>query len=181
MKRFRAFAIRKDQKYTGTFPATDSQEARQKLTDQGYEILSIEEIRSRRPLAITLLVVALLSGLMILWLTIPREPDKEVVSRTSRQHSKTPVDILGKQTRLKGGSYMIALSEQTFMQAVRYKNAHDAKNLDQMFARNEAGRTGQFGAGQKVRVLTWHDAEHAFEIRFEDTGVTAWVEEKAVL
>ena len=108
-------------------------------------------------------------------------PTPQLVEAFLKATKRSPLDVVGKWITLRAGSYLIASSEQGFSKAIRYKDAHDNKSLDQMFARNEAGRTQEFGGGQKVYVLVWHDTEHVVEIKFKDTGVIAWAEDKAVL
>ena len=185
MKRFEAFAIREDQKYSGVFEALNEEEARQKVKAQGYEILSLKEVKSRRPIvAATVLIVPILLAL-IFWAVVSsrREPaDQNTAPRgASRTHRKTPVDVLGKWVYLRGGNYLIAMSDQEFVRALKYKNDHDTKNLRQMLDRQEVGWTGKYGGGQSVYVHIWVDTEHAVEIKFKDTDAIAWVEEGAVL
>ena len=181
MKRFQAYAVRESQKYSGIMDAENKEEARQKLESQGYQILSLEEVPSRAPVIAAGLLIALFFGAFILWLVTSQKNPRPAGIEKPRRHVRTPLDVVGKWIDLRGGSYLIAGSEQTFAQAMQYKKTNDTKSLGQMFSRNEAGLTDKYGAGQKVYVYTWHDAEHVVEVKFKDTNAVAWVEDRAIL
>ena len=161
--------------------AENKEEARQKLEVQGYQILSIEEVPSPWPVMAIGLVIALFFGAFILWLVTSQNRRETTGVEKPRRHVRTPLDVVGKWINLRGGNYIIAGSKQAFIQAVRYRDSRDSKNLDQMFARNEAGWTNKYGAGQKVYVYVWHDTERVAEVKFKDSNAVAWVEDRAIL
>ena len=181
MKRFRAFGERGNQKYSGIFTAMSREEARQKLELQGYTVLTLEEVRFPWPLVIVVLAITLGFTAFIVWSNAVNKPEQPVSIQPASRHAKTPMDVLGKWVTLRYGPYLIATTGETFARAMNYKNSKDASGLAKMVSKNEVGRTQQFGGGQQVYVNVWHDADHAVEIKFKDTGVFAWVEEKAVL
>ncbi len=182
MKRFQAFALREGRKkYFGKFDALDIEDARRKLKAQNYDILSLKEVtHSRWPLIIILLITLFFSAFIFL-MTRSNKPTPLPAFHTSRPRPKSPIQVLGKWVRLRSGDYLIAASEEAYCQAIKYRNTGDRKNLDQLYAGEEVGQTQKYGGGQKVYVQAWNDTEHVVEIKFENTEITAWVEEEAIL
>ena len=185
MTQFRASGLRDGQNYTGVFEAASADEASHKLKDQGYQILLIEEVRPAWPMgAVVLLVVlvglALFCGAVVFFQRGP-SVSTGVVSSKPSPRVKTPVDVLGTWVNLKSGPYLISMSATTCAQAIQYKKSGDKKHLNELIEKNDADWTRKYGAGRKVFVNVWHDAEHIVEIKFQDTGTLAWVEDTAVL
>lgn len=188
MPRYRATAIRQTDKYAGNFEADNLENARQKLTAQGYEILTLSEIRPSWPVFAGISLLLIFIAAAGVWMITAMKPKAENPVQNYKRpagsgskRGKTLLNVLGTWTKLKSGKFLISTSDQRFNQAWKFKTAGDNHNLKRMFEKQEVGWTSKYGGGQNIYILTWHESEHSVKVKFKENDTLAWVEESAIV